>query len=486
LTGNGVHIVTVNEYLADRDAEDMGQLYEFLGLTAASNRSDMNKEEKREAYNADIVYGTNNEFGFDYLRDNMVLYKEQMVQRGLNYAIIDEVDSILIDEARTPLIISGSAKKSAQLYLQANSFVSSLKRETDYTYDEKTKGVQLTEEGINKAETFFHIENLFSLDNVTLTHHVNQALKAHVSMHLDDDYMIDDGQIVIVDTFTGRPMKGRRYSDGLHQAIEAKEGLRIQKESMTLASITFQNYFRMYNKLSGMNGTAKTEEEEYRNMYNMDVISIPTNEQIIRDDRADLIYKSMDAKFNAVVAKIKELHEIGQPVLVGTVAVESSEHISELLKKERVPHNILNAKNHYREAEIIENAGQKNAVTIATNMAGRGTDIKLGDGVKELGGLAVLGTERHESRRIDNQLRGRSGRQGDPGMSQFFLTMEDELMRRFGSENLKGMMDRLGIEEDEPIESKMVSRAVESAQKRVEGNNFDSRKTILSYDDVLR
>lgn len=486
LTGNGVHIVTVNEYLADRDAEDMGQLYEFLGLTTASNRSDMSKEEKREAYNSDILYGTNNEFGFDYLRDNMVLYKEQMVQRGLNFAIIDEVDSILIDEARTPLIISGSAKKSTQLYLQANSFVSSLNREADYTYDEKTKGVQLTEEGINKAERFFNIENLFSLDNVTLTHHINQALKAHVSMHLDDDYMIDEGQIVIVDTFTGRPMKGRRYSDGLHQAIEAKERLEIQNESMTLASITFQNYFRMYNKLSGMTGTAKTEEEEFRNIYNMDVIAIPTNQPIIRDDRVDKIYKNMEAKFKAAVEEIKTRHELDQPVLVGTVAVETSEIISNMLKKERVPHNVLNAKNHYREAEIIENAGQKGAVTIATNMAGRGTDIKLGEGVLELGGLAVVGTERHESRRIDNQLRGRSGRQGDPGLSQFYLSMEDELMRRFGSDNLRPMMEKLGMEDDEPITARMVSRTVESAQKRVEGNNFDARKTILSYDDVLR
>ena len=486
LTEKGVHIITVNEYLAERDANDMRPLYDALDLTVGYNTNGVSSEEKREAYECDITYGTNNEFGFDYLRDNMVLYKEQMVQRPLNFAIIDEVDSVLIDEARTPLIISGSAEKSANLYEQANTFVKTLNKDEDFTYDEKSKGVQLIESGINKAENFFKIDNLFDLENVTLTHHINQALRANVSMQRDTDYVIEEESVVIVDQFTGRLMKGRRYSDGLHQAIEAKEGLRIQKESMTLASITFQNYFRMYNKLAGMTGTAKTEEEEFRNIYNMDVISIPTNEPIIRDDRADLIYKSMDAKFNAVVAKIKELHEIGQPVLVGTVAVESSEHISELLKKERVPHNILNAKNHYREAEIIENAGQKNAVTIATNMAGRGTDIKLGDGVKELGGLAVLGTERHESRRIDNQLRGRSGRQGDPGMSQFFLSMEDELMRRFGSENLKGMMDRLGIEEDEPIESKMVSRAVESAQKRVEGNNFDSRKTILSYDDVLR
>ena len=486
LTGKGVHIITVNEYLAERDSNEMRPLFEALGLTVGLNMNGVGSDEKRAAYECDITYGTNNEFGFDYLRDNMVLYKEQMVQRPLNFAIIDEVDSILIDEARTPLIISGSAEKSANLYERSNTFVRTLKKEADYTYDEKTKGVQLTEQGINKAENFFKIENLFDLENVTLTHHINQALRANVSMHRDTDYVIEDGDVVIVDQFTGRLMKGRRYSDGLHQAIEAKEGMRIQKESMTLASITFQNYFRMYNKLAGMTGTAKTEEEEFRNIYNMDVISIPTNKPIIRDDRADLIYKSMDAKFKAVVNKIKELNEIGQPVLVGTVAVETSELISSLLKRANVSHNILNAKNHYREAEIIENAGQKNAVTIATNMAGRGTDIKLGEDVIELGGLAVIGTERHESRRIDNQLRGRAGRQGDPGMSQFYLSMEDELMRRFGSDNLRAMMDRLGIEEDEPIESKMVSRAVESAQKRVEGNNFDSRKTILSYDDVLR
>src|SRR5690625_3036110 len=446
----------------------------------------MSNEEKKEAYACDITYGTNNEFGFDYLRDNMVLYKEQMVQRPLNFAIIDEVDSVLIDEARTPLIISGSAEKSANLYEQANTFVKTLNKDEDFTYDEKSKGVQLIESGINKAENFFKIDNLFDLENVTLTHHINQALKAHVSMHRDTDYVIEDGEVVIVDQFTGRLMKGRRYSDGLHQAIEGKEGMQIQNESMTLASITFQNFFRMYNKLAGMTGTAKTEEEEFRNIYNMDVIAIPTNRPIVRDDRPDLIYKSMEGKFQAVVDSIKERHENGQPVLVGTVAVETSELISNLLRKAGVKHDVLNAKNHYREAEIIENAGQKGSVTIATNMAGRGTDIKLGDGVIDLGGLAVIGTERHESRRIDNQLRGRSGRQGDPGMSQFFLSMEDELMRRFGSDNLKNMMERLGMDDDQPIESKMVSRAVESAQKRVEGNNFDARKTVLSYDDVLR
>ncbi|HLR73954.1 MAG TPA: preprotein translocase subunit SecA [Virgibacillus sp.] len=486
IAGKGVHIITVNDYLADRDANEMGVLYEFLGLTVGLNANGLSKEEKREAYECDITYGTNNEYGFDYLRDNMVLYKEQMVQRPLNFAIIDEVDSILIDEARTPLIISGSAKKSASMYQRANAFVNTLNRETDYTYDEKTKGVQLAEEGINKAESYFGIDNLFDLDHVSLTHHINQALKAHVSMIRDKDYVIEDGEVVIVDQFTGRLMKGRRYSDGLHQAIEAKEGMQIQNESMTLASITFQNFFRMYNKLAGMTGTAKTEEEEFRNIYNMDVIAIPTNKPIIRDDRADMVYKTIEGKFDAVVEQIKECHEKGQPVLVGTVAVETSEVISQLLKKARIKHDVLNAKNHYREAEIIENAGQKGSVTIATNMAGRGTDIKLGEGVLDLGGLAVIGTERHESRRIDNQLRGRAGRQGDPGMSQFYLSMEDELMRRFGSDNLKNMMDRLGMDDSQPIESKMVSRAVESAQKRVEGNNFDARKTILSYDDVLR
>lgn len=486
LTGEGVHVVTVNEYLAERDKTEMGKLYEFLGLTVGLNISGMSNEEKKQAYQCDITYGTNNEFGFDYLRDNMVLYKEQMVQRPLNYAIIDEVDSILIDEARTPLIISGTAKKPVALYEQADKFVRTLKRDEDFTFDVKSKSVQLTEEGINKAEQFFGVDNLFDLSNVSLTHHINQALKAHVVMQRDTDYVVQDGQVIIVDQFTGRLMKGRRYSDGLHQAIEAKEGLKIQNESMTLASITFQNYFRMYKKLAGMTGTAKTEEEEFRNIYNMEVVAIPTNKPVIRIDKPDMIYKTMDAKFKAVVEEVKKRHAKGQPVLIGTVAVETSEHLSNLLKKERIKHNVLNAKNHHREAEIIEQAGQKGAVTIATNMAGRGTDIKLGEGVPELGGLCVIGTERHESRRIDNQLRGRAGRQGDPGESQFFLSMEDELMRRFGSDNLKQMMDRLGIDEDMPIESKMVTRAVESAQKRVEGNNFDARKTLLAYDDVLR
>jgi len=486
LTGKGVHVVTVNEYLVNRDATEMGELYEFLGLTVGLNLNSMSKEEKQEAYAADITYGTNNEFGFDYLRDNMVLYAEQRVQRPLHYAVIDEVDSILIDEARTPLIISGQAQKSTQLYIQANSFVNMLKKDEDFTYDEKTKGVQLTEEGINKAERAFKIDNLFDISHVTLNHHLNQALKAHASMHLDVDYVVQEGEIIIVDQFTGRLMKGRRFSDGLHQAIEAKEGVEIQNESMTMATITFQNYFRMYEKLAGMTGTAKTEEEEFRNIYNMRVIAIPTNKLITRDDRADLIYASMDGKFRAVVEDITERHSLGQPVLVGTVAIETSELISSLLLKKGVKHNVLNAKNHGREAEIIMEAGQKGSVTIATNMAGRVTDIKLGEGVKELGGLAVIGTERHESRRIDNQLRGRSGRQGDPGITQFYLSMEDELMRRFGSDNMKNMMQKLGMDDSQPIQSRMVSKAVESAQKRVEGNNFDARKQLLQYDDVLR
>ena len=486
LTGKGVHVVTVNEYLASRDASEMGQLYTFLGLTVGLNLNSLSKEEKQAAYACDVTYSTNNELGFDYLRDNMVLYKEQRVQRPLHYAVIDEVDSILIDEARTPLIISGSAQKSTQLYIQANAFVRVLKKEVDYTYDEKTKGVQLTEDGMSKAEQYFGIENLFDISHVAINHHISQALKAHSSMHRDIDYVVQDGEIIIVDQFTGRLMKGRRYSDGLHQAIEAKEGMEIQNESMTLATITFQNYFRMYEKLAGMTGTAKTEEEEFRNIYNMYVVMIPTNKEIARDDRADLIYASMDGKFRAVVEDIAERHQNKQPVLVGTVAIETSEIISKYLSKKGIQHNVLNAKNHEREAEIIAHAGEQGAVTIATNMAGRGTDIKLGEGVKECGGLAVIGTERHESRRIDNQLRGRSGRQGDPGVTQFYLSMEDELMRRFGSDNMKSMMEKLGMDDTQPIQSKMVSRAVESAQKRVEGNNFDARKQLLEYDDVLR
>ncbi len=486
LTGKGVHVVTVNEYLASRDANEMGQLYNFLGLSVGLNLNSLTKDEKREAYAADITYSTNNELGFDYLRDNMVLYKEERVQRPLHYAVIDEVDSILIDEARTPLIISGQSGKTAKLYVQSNAFVRMLKAEEDYTYDETTKGVTLTENGIGKAERAFGIDNLFDLTHVRLLHAINQSLKAHVSMHRDVDYVVQDGEIIIVDGFTGRLMKGRRYSDGLHQAIEAKEGVEIQNESMTMATITFQNYFRMYEKLSGMTGTAKTEEEEFRNIYNMQVVVIPTNKPIARDDKPDLIFATMNGKFNAVAADIAERHKAGQPVLVGTVAIETSEIISKLLDKHKIPHNVLNAKNHEREAEIIANAGNKGAVTIATNMAGRGTDIKLGEGVLELGGLAVIGTERHESRRIDNQLRGRSGRQGDPGVTQFYLSLEDDLMRRFGSDKMKAMMTRLGMDDSQPIQSSMVSKAVESAQKRVEGNNFDARKRLLQYDDVLR
>lgn len=485
LEGKGAHLVTVNEYLASTHAEDMGRLYNFLGMSVGLNMTGVTKEEKREAYHADITYSTNNELGFDYLRDNMVLYKEEMVQGPLNFAIVDEVDSILVDEARTPLIISGSAEQSTKMYQQANQFVKLL-NDQDYTVDLKTKSVQLNEQGMTKAENFFNIENLFDYSHVTLNHHVAQALKAHVVMHRDTDYVVQEGEIVIVDPFTGRLMKGRRYSEGLHQAIEAKENLEIQRESMTLATITFQNYFRRYNKLSGMTGTAKTEEEEFQNIYGMDVVQIPTNRPVIREDRADLIYKSMEGKFKSVADEIEEHYQRGQPVLVGTVAVETSELISKLLKKRGVPHNVLNAKNHAAEAEIIENAGQKGAITIATNMAGRGTDIKLGEGVTELGGLHIIGTERHESRRIDNQLRGRSGRQGDPGSSRFFLSMEDELMKRFGSERMSGMMEKLGMDEDQPIESKMVSRSVESAQRRVEGNNFDARKQVLQYDDVMR
>ncbi|MCD8836243.1 preprotein translocase subunit SecA [Mammaliicoccus sciuri] len=486
LTGRGVHVVTVNEYLSSSQSEEMAQLYNFLGLSVGLNLNSMDTNQKREAYAADITYSTNNELGFDYLRDNMVTYKKDRVMRPLNFAIIDEVDSILIDEARTPLIISGEAEKSTTLYTQANVFVKMLKGEDDFSYDEKTKAITLTEQGIDKAERMFKIENLFDVKHVNLMHHINIALKANRTMFKDKDYVVDDGEIMIVDQFTGRTMPGRRFSDGLHQAIEAKEGLEIQNESKTMASITFQNFFRMYNKLSGMTGTAKTEEEEFRNIYNMTVTQIPTNRPIQRIDAADLIFASQKGKFDAVVKDVIELHKTGQPVLLGTVAVETSEYISQLLKKKGVRHNVLNAKNHEREAEIILNAGQKGAVTIATNMAGRGTDIKLGEGVVELGGLAVIGTERHESRRIDDQLRGRSGRQGDVGRSRFYLSLQDELMVRFGSERMQSLMGKLGMNDDTPIESKMVSRAVESAQKRVEGNNFDARKRLLEYDDVLR
>ncbi|MBF7019293.1 preprotein translocase subunit SecA [Staphylococcus sp. 18_1_E_LY] len=486
LGGRGVHVITVNEYLASSQSEEMAELYNFLGLSVGLNLNSKSTEEKRAAYADDITYSTNNELGFDYLRDNMVNYAEERVMRPLNFAIIDEVDSILIDEARTPLIISGEAEKSTSLYTQANVFAKMLKNEDDYNYDEKTKAVQLTEQGIDKAERMFKIDNLYDVKNVEIISHINTALRAHVTLQRDVDYMINDGEILIVDQFTGRTMPGRRFSEGLHQAIEAKEGVKIQNESKTMASITFQNFFRMYNKLSGMTGTAKTEEEEFRNIYNMTVTQIPTNKPVQRKDKPDLIYISQKGKFDAVVEDVIEKHKEGQPVLLGTVAVETSEYISNLLKKRGIRHDVLNAKNHEREADIVANAGQRGAVTIATNMAGRGTDIKLGDGVEELGGLAVIGTERHESRRIDDQLRGRSGRQGDRGDSRFYLSLQDELMVRFGSERLQKMMDRLGMDDSTPIESKMVSRAVESAQKRVEGNNFDARKRILEYDDVLR
>ncbi|WP_163654997.1 preprotein translocase subunit SecA [Listeria sp. PSOL-1] len=485
LSGEGVHVVTVNEYLAQRDATEMGQLYKFLGLTVGLNLNALSSEEKREQYNCDITYSTNNELGFDYLRDNMVVYKEQMVQRQLPFAVIDEVDSILVDEARTPLIISGEAEKSTLLYVRANTFVTTLTKDKDYTVDIKTKSVSLTEEGVERGEKYFDVENLYDLEHAPFLHHIVQALKANYTMALDVDYVVQDDEVLIVDQFTGRIMKGRRFSEGLHQALEAKEAVTIQNESKTMATITFQNYFRMYKKLAGMTGTAKTEEEEFRDIYNMRVIEIPTNKEVIRKDNPDLIYTTVESKFNAVVEDIAERHAKGQPILVGTVAIETSELISSKLKRKGIRHNVLNAKQHEREADIIKDAGESGAVTIATNMAGRGTDIKLGEGTVEVGGLAVIGTERHESRRIDNQLRGRSGRQGDPGETQFYISMEDELMRRFGSDNMKSMMERFGMN-DEAIQSKMVSRAVESAQKRVEGNNFDSRKHVLQYDDVLR
>ncbi|HDJ7468697.1 TPA: preprotein translocase subunit SecA [Staphylococcus aureus] len=486
LAGRGVHVITVNEYLSSVQSEEMAELYNFLGLTVGLNLNSKTTEEKREAYAQDITYSTNNELGFDYLRDNMVNYSEDRVMRPLHFAIIDEVDSILIDEARTPLIISGEAEKSTSLYTQANVFAKMLKQDEDYKYDEKTKAVHLTEQGADKAERMFKVENLYDVQNVDIISHINTALRAHVTLQRDVDYMVVDGEVLIVDQFTGRTMPGRRFSEGLHQAIEAKEGVQIQNESKTMASITFQNYFRMYNKLAGMTGTAKTEEEEFRNIYNMTVTQIPTNKPVQRNDKSDLIYISQKGKFDAVVEDVVEKHKAGQPVLLGTVAVETSEYISNLLKKRGIRHDVLNAKNHEREAEIVAGAGQKGAVTIATNMAGRGTDIKLGEGVEELGGLAVIGTERHESRRIDDQLRGRSGRQGDKGDSRFYLSLQDELMIRFGSERLQKMMSRLGLDDSTPIESKMVSRAVESAQKRVEGNNFDARKRILEYDEVLR
>ena len=485
LTEKGVHVVTVNEYLATRDAEWMGQIYRFLGLTVAVNLREMSPKEKKEAYNCDILYSTNNELGFDYLRDNMVVNAEDRVQRPLHFAIIDEVDSVLIDEARTPLIISGGVMKSANLYKDADRFVKTLRENEDYTIDEKTKDITLTDQGTEKGEKYFRIANLYDIEHSALVHHVNQALKANYTMHNDVDYVVQEGKVVIVDQFTGRLMPGRAFSDGLHQAIEAKENVEIEEETKTLATITFQNYFRMYEKLSGMTGTAKTEEEEFRNIYNMYVIEIPTNLPVIRVDAADLIYSTKEEKYKAIIAEIKRRHEKGQPVLVGTIAIETNELLSSMLKKAHIKHEILNAKNHAREAEIIAKAGEKGSVTIATNMAGRGTDIKLGEGVKELGGLCVIGTERHESRRIDNQLRGRSGRQGDPGYSQFFVSFEDELMVRFGTDRFKSILEMAGLDSERNMRSKTITRSVETAQKRVEGNNFDARKHLLQYDDVM-
>lgn len=485
LSGKGVHIVTVNDYLAKRDCEWMGKVYEFLGLKVGVILHNLNQTERQEAYNCDITYGTNSEFGFDYLRDNMVIYKEERVQRGLNFAIVDEVDSILIDEARTPLIISGAGEKSTEFYKIADYFAKSLTKEDHFTVDEKMNSVILTDEGVEKAENFFKLKNYADPENMEVQHHVVQALKANYMMKIDKDYMVKDGEVVIVDEFTGRMMEGRRYSDGLHQAIEAKEGVKIERESKTLATITYQNYFRMFNKLSGMTGTALTEENEFREIYGLDVIVIPTHMPIARADYPDLVYKSVNGKYDAIVEDIAETYKIGQPILVGTVSIEKSEIVSDLLKKKGVPHQVLNAKYHEREAEIISHAGEKGMVTIATNMAGRGTDIKLGEGVVELGGLKIIGTERHESRRIDNQLRGRSGRQGDPGSSRFYVSLEDDLMRIFGSEKIQGVVEKIGLQEDEAIESKMVSSAIEGAQKKVEGNNFDIRKSLLKYDDVI-
>ncbi|MFS9155767.1 preprotein translocase subunit SecA [Streptococcus infantis] len=486
LSGKGVHVVTVNEYLSERDATEMGELYSWLGLSVGINLAAKSPMEKKEAYECDITYSTNSEIGFDYLRDNMVVRAENMVQRPLNYALVDEVDSILIDEARTPLIVSGAnAVETSQLYHMADHFVKSLDKD-DYIIDIQSKTIGLSDSGIDKAESYFNLSNLYDIENVALTHFIDNALRANYIMLLDIDYVVSEEQeILIVDQFTGRTMEGRRYSDGLHQAIEAKEGVPIQDETKTSASITYQNLFRMYKKLSGMTGTGKTEEEEFREIYNIRVIPIPTNRPVQRIDHSDLLYASIEAKFKAVVEDVKARYQKGQPVLVGTVAVETSDYISKKLVAAGVPHEVLNAKNHYKEAQIIMNAGQRGAVTIATNMAGRGTDIKLGEGVRELGGLCVIGTERHESRRIDNQLRGRSGRQGDPGESQFYLSLEDDLMKRFGSERLKGVFERLNMS-DEAIESRMLTRQVEAAQKRVEGNNYDTRKQVLQYDDVMR
>ncbi len=485
LAGRGVHVVTVNDYLARRDAEWMGEIYRFLGMTVGTIVHGLDDVERKAAYHADVTYGTNNEFGFDYLRDNMKFAIEEFCQRDFYYAIVDEVDSILIDEARTPLIISGPAEISTELYVKADRIIPRMRREVHYTVDEKSRTVSLTDEGVALAEELLGVDNLYDPRNIEWLHHVNQALKAHALFKRDVDYIVANGEVVIVDEFTGRTMPGRRYSDGLHQALEAKEGVKIERENQTLASITFQNYFRMYEKLAGMTGTADTEAAEFKQIYNLDVVVIPPNKPMIRKDYADVIYKNAAAKYRAVVREIKECHERGQPVLVGTISIDVSEKISSMLKKERIPHQVLNAKHHEREAEIIAEAGQKGKVTIATNMAGRGTDIKLGEGVTELGGLHIIGTSRHESRRIDNQLRGRSGRQGDPGSSRFYLSLEDDLLRIFGSDRISGIMDKLGMEEDEPIEHAMISRAIENAQRKVEAHNFDIRKHLLEYDDVM-
>ncbi len=485
LTGNGVHIVTVNEYLASRDANWMGQIFKFLGLTVGVNARDLSPEEKKEAYNSDILYSTNNEIGFDYLRDNMVVRKEDRVQRGLNFAIVDEVDSVLIDEARTPLIISGGSMHTSNQYMDAQRFVEKLKENEDFNIDEKTQSISLTDEGSKKCESFYHIDNMYDVKYSALVHHVNQALRANFIMHNEVDYVVQEGEVVIVDQFTGRLMKGRQFSEGLHQALEAKERVKINEETKTLATITFQNLFRMYNKLAGMTGTAKTEEEEFREIYNMYVIEIPTNKPVIREDMADLIFATKKDKYAAVINEIKERHATGQPILVGTIAIETNELISSMLTKEHIKHEVLNAKNHAREAEIIAKAGEKGSVTIATNMAGRGTDIKLGEGVRELGGLCVIGTERHESRRIDNQLRGRSGRQGDPGYSQFYVSFEDDLMVRFGTDRFKELLQSAGLGTTVNLRSKTMTKNVESAQKKVEGNNYDIRKSLLQYDDVM-
>ncbi len=485
LTGKGVHVVTVNDYLASRDVEWMGEVYRFLGLSTGCIVHDMDDAQRREAYRADVTYGTNNEFGFDYLRDNMKFSLDDYCQRGFNYAIVDEVDSILIDEARTPLIISGPAEMSTELYAKVDRIMRHFKPEEHYTKDEKSRQSMLTDEGVELAEELLGVENLYDPVNINQLHHVNQALKAHVLFKRDVDYIVKNGQVVIVDEFTGRTMEGRRYSDGLHQALEAKEGVQIEKENQTLASITFQNYFRMYKKLAGMTGTAETEAAEFKKIYNLDVVTIPTHQQMIRLDFADVIYKNQAAKYRNIVKEIKERHETGQPILVGTISIDISEMLSKMLAAEGIEHDVLNAKQHEREAEIVAGAGQRGRVTIATNMAGRGTDIKLGEGVRELGGLHILGTSRHESRRIDNQLRGRSGRQGDPGSSRFFLSLEDDLLRIFGSNRLSFVMDKLGMEEDEPIEHSMVTKAIENAQRKVEGHNFDIRKHLLEYDDVM-